>query len=191
MALIDHRILIVLDPVTGTLRGAQEDRLHDNMRREDGIPLDAATLAAVLPQQAALMAQVQALIIERDAMTGQIEAERATEITAKAEADAALATAQARIAELEALLAPVDAQGFPVLSAVQVRLALLGAGIRSSKVQAIIDSIPDEVQRDTAHTYWDYAVELHRDHPMIAMFGAALGLTTEQVDAMWRGAASL
>lgn len=110
--LIDHRILIVLDPDTGALRGAHEDRLTAVMdgetqvatRPEGGIPLSPETLAAVLPDQAALMSQVQALTAERDAAV-------TARTTAETEADGLrqqLATAQARIAQLEALQAQID-----------------------------------------------------------------------------------
>lgn len=122
------------------------------------------------------------------ATTAKTEAETA-KTAAEAARDAAIAEKASAVAALEAQLNPVDASGFPVLSAVQVRLALLGAGITFAHVDAAIDALPAGVERDTARTYWEYSVELHREHPLIAQFAAALGLSGEQVDAMWRGAA--
>jgi hypothetical protein len=80
---------------------------------------------------------------------------------------------------------------FPVLSAVQVRLALLSAGITPAMVEAAIQSLPAGIQHDTARTYWEYAVQFHREHPFIGAFSGALGLTSEQVDDMWHAAAAI
>lgn len=178
-------VMIEADAAGAFLAGNVERRFaasHDGQPRSDVLVRDvitAADLPALLPQTA-LIAQVQALT---DAVAAATEARDA------AVADRNAATA--RVAELEALLAPVDASGFAVLSAVQVRLGLLAGGITPAQVEAIINAIPDETQRITAHTYWDYATALHRDHPLIVTLGAALGLTSAQVDAMWTAAAGM
>lgn len=235
-----ERILIVLNP-DGTMKGAHQEAIETiadgadvlSVKQTAAAPLDAATLAAVLPDQGSLLSQVQTLTdalatmtTDRDAektakesaLSGKTAAEtqRDAETAAKASAldqvavlttanvgaaealrsaeterDAALTAKtalEAQVAALEAQLNPIDANGFPVLSAVQVRLALLSAGITFAHVDAVIDSLPAGVERDTARTYWEYSVELHREHPLIAQFAAALGLTDEQVDTMWRGA---
>jgi hypothetical protein len=134
--------------------------------------IQAETLSVLLPQ-AALMAQVAALTAERDA--------------AVASRDAAVA----RVDQLEAELGHVDAEGVPVLSAVQVRLGLLGAGITPAQVEGIIAQIGDDAQRITAQTYWEYATQIHRSHPLIATLGSALGLTSAQIDQMWAAAAGI
>ena len=90
--LIDHRILIVLDPATGTLIGAHEDRLTEILNGDqrigvspsNGVPLNPISLAAALPTQATLMAQVQAL-------TAQFVAAQTATMEAVAARDAALA----------------------------------------------------------------------------------------------------
>ena len=147
--------------------------------------IKAAAVGAVIgAANAGLFEQIDQLTADlAAATTAKTEAE-----TAKTAAEAARDAAIAEKAALEAQLNPVDASGFPVLSAVQVRLALLGAGITFAHVDAVIDSMPAGVERDTARTYWEYSVELHREHPLIGQFAAALGLTDEQVDTMWRGA---
>jgi hypothetical protein len=77
----------------------------------------------------------------------------------------------------------------PPLTPVQVRIALRQAGITSAMVDAVIAAISDPVERDIAATYWEYATQIHRDHPLIASFATGLGLTSEQVDTMWQAAA--
>lgn len=179
-------VVIDLHP-DGTLRASNVERryavtlngtpLQDRIERD---VLTAETLAGVIASQAELLVRVTALTAERDAaLAGKLAAEQAR--------DAALA----QVTALEAQLNPVDADGFPILSAVQVRLALLAAGITSAHVLGVINAIPDAVERERAMTFWDYSTELHRDHPMIAMFATALGLATAQVDTMWRAAAAI
>lgn len=187
-----ERVLIVLNP-DGTLKGAHQEAIEAirdgddviSVRQMPAAPLDAATLAAVLPDHAALAAQVQALTDQIATLT----TDRDAAVDAR---DAALA----RVTDLEAQIAAasadaVDANGFPVLTAVQVRIALRQAGITAAMVDAVIAAIPDEVQRDVATAYWEYATQLHRNHPLIAHVAAALGLTDDQVDAMWRAAAAI
>lgn len=113
--LIDHRILIVLDPVTGALRGAHEDKLTALMDGEtqrgviptNGVPLDAATLATALPTQAALAAQVQSLTDQVSTMTTDLATrttERDAAVTAKVSSETTVADQQTQIATLTAQL---------------------------------------------------------------------------------------
>lgn len=144
--------------------------------------------AGLLEQVDQLTADLAAATTAKtEAETAKTAAEAARD-AAIAEKTSAVAALEQQVAALEAQLNPVDESGFPVLSAVQVRLALLGAGITFAHVDAVIDSMSAGVERDTARTYWEYSVELHREHPLIGHFAAALGLTGEQVDTIWRGA---
>lgn len=178
-----ERILIVLNP-DGTMKGAHQEAIETiadgaevlSVKQTAAAPLNSTTLAAVLPDHGSLLSQVQTLTDALATMT----TDRDAALTAKAALEAQVAQAQPN---------PIDSNGFPVLSAVQVRLALLSEGITFAHVDAVIDSMPAGIERDTARTYWEYSVELHREHPMIAQFAAALGMTNEQVDTMWRGAA--
>lgn len=79
----------------------------------------------------------------------------------------------------------------PDLTGRQLRLALIGNGITTSQVTTAIGSIPNELDRDKAMVEWEYASSFARLHPLIATVGAALGLTDEQIDAMWLAALSL
>lgn len=77
------------------------------------------------------------------------------------------------------------------LTARQFRLGLLNAGISPSTVTATIAAMPAGPDRDKAQIEWEFATTFNRMHPLIATVGAALGLTDQQIDAMWRGALGL
>ena len=68
------------------------------------------------------------------------------------------------------------------VSARQIRLWLLRQGISLAAVDAAIDAIPDQLQRDSVRVEWDYAPYVERTHPMLIPLAAALGLTEAQVD---------
>lgn len=169
-------------------------------KRLSGADIEAAlpTTAALLAQIDALKAEIEAIKKERDDAVKATEAAESAKAAAEADKAAAVAQAetdkaalQSQIDALTAQLNPVDAGGFPILSAVQVRLALLGAGITPAMVEAAIESLPEGIHHDTARTYWEYATQFHRDHAFIAAFASALDLTSEQVDTMWRAAAEI
>lgn len=72
----------------------------------------------------------------------------------------------------------------------QARLALLGAGLLS-QVDAAIDAIADPAQREAARIAWEYRPQVHRNSQLVLSLGAALGLTNEQIDELFRQAAGL
>lgn len=65
----------------------------------------------------------------------------------------------------------------------QARLALLDAGLLSG-VDAAIDSL-DEPHRSAARIEWEYAQAVERYSPLTEMLGAAIGLTSEAIDALF------
>lgn len=75
------------------------------------------------------------------------------------------------------------------ITARQIRLALLGAGLLS-QVEPAIDAMP-EPERSAARIEWDYASEYRHDHHLIASLAAALGLADEQIDTLWATALTL
>jgi len=79
----------------------------------------------------------------------------------------------------------------PALSARQIRLGLVNSGFTLAEVSAVIDMMPDGLEKETALIEWEYATTFNRVHPLINTVGAALGLTDEQIDAMWVAALSL
>lgn len=77
------------------------------------------------------------------------------------------------------------------LTARQLRLGLLDAGISPSAVSATIGGMPAGPDKDKAQIEWEYATTFNRTHPLIETVGGALGLTDQQIDAMWLAAVSL
>jgi hypothetical protein len=79
----------------------------------------------------------------------------------------------------------------PPLSARQLRLGLVNAGISSSQITAAIDSMPAGANKDRAQIEWEYATTFDRMHPLLATVGVALGFAEEHIDAVWAAAADL
>ena len=71
----------------------------------------------------------------------------------------------------------------------QCRIALLGAGLLEA-VQSSIASMPG-TDGERARIDWEYALEVRRDWPLIAYMAGDLGLTDEQVDALFVTAATI
>lgn len=77
------------------------------------------------------------------------------------------------------------------VSARQIRLWLIRHGVTLAQVDAAIDAIPDQQQRDEVRVEWDYAPYVERTHPMLVPLAAALGLSEAQVDDAFREAATI
>lgn len=77
------------------------------------------------------------------------------------------------------------------VSARQIRLWLIRQGISLAAVDAAIDAIPDQLQRDSVRVEWDYAPYVERTHPMLVPLASALGLTEAQVDQAFVEAATI
>lgn len=69
----------------------------------------------------------------------------------------------------------------------QARLALMGAG-KLATVEAAINAL-SEPARTAARIEWDYSGEVQRHHGLVASLAPALGLSDEQVDALFVAAA--
>jgi len=67
----------------------------------------------------------------------------------------------------------------------QARLALLNAGLLDA-VEAYIATLSKAAQVE-----WEYANDICRDHALLTQAASALGLTAEQVDALFEAAARL
>jgi len=86
------------------------------------------------------------------------------------------------------VLEDAEPEQLPPLTARQLRLGLVAAGILPSQVDTAIAAIPDTNDRAVAEIEWEYASQFERDHPLIEQVGTALGLTSEQIDTMWQAA---
>jgi hypothetical protein len=73
---------------------------------------------------------------------------------------------------------------------VQLRTWLLYAG-KLDQVNALIDGIPDPMQRAEAKQRWDYTLTIPRTHPLVLMIGQELGMTSAEMDAAFIQAATL
>lgn len=96
-----------------------------------------------------------------------------------------------------------DENGFPILvdypvmpkpkvkivTMRQARLALLSDG-KLAAVETAINALP-EPDRSEARIEWDYSSEVHRDRAFVQTLGAALGLDSDALDALFTQAATL
>lgn len=71
----------------------------------------------------------------------------------------------------------------------QARLALLGAGLLTS-VDAAINAMP-EPAKSAARIEWDYSSAVQRHNGFVAQLGPALGLSSAQIDDLFRAASKL
>lgn len=88
-------------------------------------------------------------------------------------------------AEIDALPPPSPPPVPQVVTPRQARLALLAAGLLDD-VNAAIAAAGTQAQID-----WDYALEIRRDNALIASMAGGLGLTSAQIDDLFRAAAAL
>lgn len=111
--------------------------------------------------------------------------------------DAAVAARDAAISEKESLAArlaelePPTQDGVPqVVTRRQARQALILNGLFDN-VQVAIDAIPDLIQREMMQSEWDDSQTFERHRASLLTLAGALGLTSNQVDALFIQAASL
>jgi hypothetical protein len=154
----------------------------------DPTPLAGATDPAFTAFAADFAA---AAVAERDAAIAERDTARASLATVTAERDAARSEVTRLTAELDAIRNPTDQQGFPILTAVQLRLGILGAGLSLADIDAAIAAIPDAVGRARVETYWQYATQFERSHPLMAGMIQMIGLSSEQADAIWMSAGDI
>ena len=82
---------------------------------------------------------------------------------------------------------PAVPNGVPAsVTARQARLALLAAGL----LDDVETTLADPAHRAT-QIEWEYATQVERESPLVDSIGGALGLTSEQIDALFRQAATL
>ena len=85
---------------------------------------------------------------------------------------------------------PEHADGVPVsVSMAQARLALLGAGLLA-QVDAAIAAMPG-IDGEAARIEWEFRPSVRRDSPLVQGLSGVLGLTGEQLDALFVAAAAI
>lgn len=82
-------------------------------------------------------------------------------------------------------------QSVPVsITRAQAKLALLGAGLLDD-VQPAIDAITDPTQRAAAQIEWDDRLTFERTNPTLIALANAMGMSSEQLDALFAAGAQL
>ena len=110
----------------------------------------------------------------------------------RADLGADAAAHEALIAEVEATYVPPEPEPPYVPQSVtmrQARLALLGAGLLDD-VEAAIAALPSP-QKEAAKIEWEYSQEVQRHNGFVSVLAPMLGMTAEQTDALFIGAAQL
>ena len=110
----------------------------------------------------------------------------------RADLGADAAAHEALIAEIEATyVEPEPAPPYVPASVTmrQARLALLGAGLLDD-VEAAIAALPSP-QKEAARIEWEYSQEVQRHNGFVSVLSPMLGMTEEQTDALFIGAAQL
>lgn len=77
----------------------------------------------------------------------------------------------------------------PAVTPRQARLALLGAGLLDN-AETALSALPSP-QKEAALIEWEYASAILRESALVTAIGATLSLASEQVDDLFRTAATL
>lgn len=72
-----------------------------------------------------------------------------------------------------------------VITMRQARLALYNAKVLDQVNAAVTAAQPPD------QIWWEYSTEVHRQHPLVLQITAGLGMTSDQVDALFIAAAAL
>lgn len=73
----------------------------------------------------------------------------------------------------------------------QFRLALVMNGFALADIEALINQIEDDMQRQIIQIEWQDATVFERNNSSLFVMAALMGLSTEQVDALWTQALAL
>lgn len=103
----------------------------------------------------------------------------------------AQAVADAIVAPYAAPTAAEVRAAMPTVTRRQLRLSLVRNGVSLASVDAVIAAMPEGQAKDEAQIEWADASTFERLHPTLTAIGAALGLSEEQIDAMWAQAAAI
>lgn len=76
----------------------------------------------------------------------------------------------------------------PDLSRKQFRLGMRDLGVTTSMIQAALDTISDEDEREIAQIEWEDSSSYSRNHPLIAQLALTFGKSDEQIDQAWQTA---
>jgi hypothetical protein len=77
------------------------------------------------------------------------------------------------------------------VTAPQVRMRLVQAGVGMEAIDEAINRIEDATTRELVRAWWEYEYPLRRDSPMLARWAVACGFSDADVDDLFRGAAEV
>lgn len=72
----------------------------------------------------------------------------------------------------------------------QIRQALILNGVSLAQIDTALNSL-SEPTRSLAQVEWEYSISFQRNRPLVANVAAMLGWTPDQLDTLWRFAATL
>jgi len=81
--------------------------------------------------------------------------------------------------------------GMEPLSPRQLRLALVRSGVSLLSVTAALDALPEGPAKEEAEIEWEYATQFDRLAPALLTIADAIGLTPNEVDALWEQALTI
>lgn len=73
----------------------------------------------------------------------------------------------------------------PALTRRQFRLALVTNGYNLADIETLIAQIEDDMQRQIIQIEWQDATVFERNNPSLLTMANLMGLSAEQVDALW------
>jgi hypothetical protein len=73
----------------------------------------------------------------------------------------------------------------------QIRVWLISQGVTMAQVDAFLDAIEDNTQREIAKAKWEYGIVVYRTDPLVVAFAQALGMTESQMDAAFIAASEI
>ena len=92
----------------------------------------------------------------------------------------------AMVADLPTWIEALEDAPFKTLTRKEVRSGLLSIDITSEHIVAAISAISDPAVRNAALIDWEDTRDYDRHYPLVDTLATALGLPSEQVDALWR-----
>ena len=157
--------------------------------------LKSVEIARVKAQVGSALASTDWYIVRKAETSEDVPAEvlhQRSDVRAKADADAEDIAALSSVEELLSYLhseeeaTEVETDYVPpVISARQCRLVLAAQGLLST-VEAAVAASPEAVQIE-----WQFASYVSRNSALVTSLGGSLGLTSEQLDDMFKVAATL
>lgn len=82
-------------------------------------------------------------------------------------------------------------ENIPDVSPRQIRQAMILIGQDPDNVLTMLDQLPDPIFKKLAKYEWEYSLTVQRRNPLVVQLGAAMGWTSDSLDALWKLAWSL